>query len=131
MKRLSAWGWPPVAFAIVAAGLLVGGILIRRAEGQDSPAASNSPATQGGDQRPKRLKPEDFRLIGGWRVAQPFTRGGLAIDFKGRRVFIGGPGNQNEFVEFSMSRKSPVGRSAPGSSTIWRRRGNSRSPARI
>ena len=109
MKSMSAWDRPRVALAVVAA-LMGAGVLIHRAGGQDGPAAaSSSPATRGADQRPKRLKPEDFRLVGGWRVAQPFTRGGLAIDFEGKRVFLGGPANRNELAEFSLSRRSPAG----------------------
>lgn len=49
-----------------------------------------------------RIGVEDFELIGGWRIPQPFARGGLAIDFESGRVFAGGHAQQNNFQEFKL-----------------------------
>lgn len=49
-----------------------------------------------------RLTASDFELIGGWRVPQPFCRGGLAVDWKTNRVFIGGHGQENEIHEYTL-----------------------------
>jgi len=53
-----------------------------------------------------RLEPSDFRLVGGWRLAQEYARGALAIDFDNQRVFIGGHAQRQEIVEFSLMRRS-------------------------
>ncbi len=53
-----------------------------------------------------RLKPSDFRLVGGWRLAQEYPRGALAIDFDNGRVFIGGHAQRQEIVEFSLMGRS-------------------------
>ena len=52
----------------------------------------------------KRLTPADFRLIGGWRLAQPFALGGLAIDFENKRIFMNGHAQRAEVMEFSLMR---------------------------
>ena len=54
----------------------------------------------------RRLDPSDFRLVGGWRLAQEYPRGALAIDFDNGRVFMGGHAQRQEIVEFSLVRRS-------------------------
>jgi len=50
-----------------------------------------------------RIKASNFRLIGGWRVPQEFSRGGLAIDWTNRRLFAGGAANDGKINEFELS----------------------------
>ena len=54
----------------------------------------------------RRLTPASFRLVGGWRLAQEYPRGGLAIDFEGGRVFMAGHAQRQEVVEFSLLRRN-------------------------
>ena len=49
-----------------------------------------------------RIQVGDFTLVGGWRVRQPFCRGGLAIDFATNRAWVGGHKQQNEVGEFVL-----------------------------
>lgn len=49
-----------------------------------------------------RLRPADFRLVGGWRLKQEYPRGALAIDFKTHRVFMAGHAQRQEIVEYSL-----------------------------
>ncbi|MFW6163340.1 MAG: hypothetical protein ACODAJ_11275 [Planctomycetota bacterium] len=65
-------------------------------------------AGEGGDAPPasRRLTPASFRLVGGWRLAQEYPRGGLAIDFDKGRVFMGGHAQRQEVVEFSLMRRN-------------------------
>jgi hypothetical protein len=45
-----------------------------------------------------RLRVEDFELLGGWRLTEPFGRSGLAIDFATGKAFVGSADYQiNEF----------------------------------
>ena len=53
-----------------------------------------------------RLEPSDFRLVGGWRLAQEYPRGALAIDFDNLRIFIGGHAQRQEIVEFALARRN-------------------------
>jgi hypothetical protein len=43
-----------------------------------------------------RITASRFRLIGGWRINQPYCRGGLAIDFSSGKAYIGGHTQKNE-----------------------------------
>ena len=104
MKHLDR-GLAGAALAVLAVALL-SGALTPQAEAQDGIAATSSgvPAAQATTRPVGRLAPDDFRLVGGWRVAQPFCRGGLAIDFEHKRLFMGGAANRNYVAEFSLSR---------------------------
>lgn len=98
-----------ISLAAIALGLTAAGGRANPVE-SGSPSADRDPASaeasdslSAGD---RRLEPTDFRLIGGWRVAQEYPRGGLAIDFDSGRVFIGGHAQRQEIVEFSLVRRS-------------------------
>ncbi len=72
-------------------------------------AAGGMPTSSDGDAVPNsalipddRITASDFELIGGWRVPQPFCRGGLAIDWKARRVFVGGHAQKDEIHEYPL-----------------------------
>ena len=96
--------------------LVVIALILTAAGGRASPFQPGSPpdvrdraSAQAGDLPPagnRRLVPSDFRLIGGWRLAQEYPRGALAIDFDQGRVFIGGHAQRQEIVEFSLVRRS-------------------------
>jgi len=107
-----------IAFMLTA----VGGHADRFDSGSSSDDSDRAPA-ETDDPPPAsspRLEPSDFRLVGGWRLAQEYPRGALAIDFDNQRVFIGGHAQRQEIVEFSLMRQSDE----RGSS----RRGNSALP---
>jgi len=65
-------------------------------------AKADDPASEG---RP-RLGASDFRLVGGWRLAQEYPRGGRAIDFDNQRIFMGGHAQRHEVVEFALRRQN-------------------------
>ena len=86
-----------------AAGIVGAALLAGAAAAQDRPvAAVSTPAHHG-----NRLLPEDFHLLGGWRVAMPFCGGGLAIDSKNKRFFTNGFGSADEIMEFSLMQPNP------------------------
>lgn len=115
LGRLLAFAW-----AVVALGLAPSADLATAAEpatpnkgraretvpvadvsSRGADASSRATGRAPGDDR--RLKASDFRLVGGWRLAQEYPRGGLAIDFDGRRGFVGGHAQRQEIVEFSLA----------------------------
>jgi hypothetical protein len=56
-----------------------------------------------------RIVASDFELLGGWRINQPFARGGLAIDWTTRRLFTSGPANENYIIEYALPSDYGVG----------------------
>jgi uncharacterized protein YkwD len=46
--------------------------------------------------------PPDQTLLGGWRVAAPFARGQIAVDWSTRRLWMAGFGQSNDIYEFDI-----------------------------
>ena len=115
MKSIATVKDPYVRFVRVMA-LAVSALVLAAGGGRANPVESGSPSdnrdpasTEAGDLPTagnRRLEPSDFRLMGGWRLAQEYPRGGLAIDFDSGRVFVGGHAQRQEIVEFSLLRRS-------------------------
>jgi hypothetical protein len=101
---------PWLAWVIIAT--IVASVLVA------STAMADPPPSPPGKGNVKRLQPADFRLFGGWRLAQEYARGGLAIDFDNGRVFMAGHAQRDEICEFSLSRRDEqtgqLQRIAPG-----------------
>jgi hypothetical protein len=51
---------------------------------------------------PGRIAADDFELVGGWRIDQPFPRMGFAVDFAGGRVFASGHTQRDEIHEYAF-----------------------------
>ncbi|MBL8821253.1 MAG: hypothetical protein JNJ77_01605 [Planctomycetia bacterium] len=48
-------------------------------------------------------KPEStFKLLGGWRIAGEFARGGIAIDHANRKLYMVGHAQRNEVYEYEL-----------------------------
>lgn len=45
---------------------------------------------------------EGRSLLGGWRLAEPFARGPIAIDFDRMKLWLGGHSQQNTVVEYDL-----------------------------
>ncbi|MFO7902082.1 MAG: hypothetical protein R6U98_05440 [Pirellulaceae bacterium] len=54
------------------------------------------------DDAQSRLKPHNFKLIGGIRIKQDFAEKGLAIDFERGRIFAAGHAQRNEIHEYKL-----------------------------
>lgn len=75
---------------------------------ESSPTASPPEATATPTPLPTMTPPTGERtLVGGWRLAEPFARGSIAIDWSTRRLWMSGHTQHNTIQEFILPEIGP------------------------